>query len=98
MLLDVPMAKRKVGRPPKGADEPEDKQVRVFKDLAEMISWIQFCRKKEGHKESVAQILDPLLRKQVVQMFAPYAETVKSLQAKKKAHPPLPDSGPKPAG
>lgn len=82
LLDDLPMANGR-GRPARSPDEPDDRQVRVFKDLADMIGWIHFFERKAGRKVSIAQLLDPLLRKQVTKLYEPYAALVESILAKK---------------
>lgn len=82
IVLEEPMAKRIQKPTPQEPDgEPDTKHVRVAPDLAEMISWIVFMEKKTGKSRSIAQILDPILREDVVELFAPYQDIVRQLKA-----------------
>lgn len=69
------MAKGKGGRPRKEDGDQGTRHVRVFNDLADMVGWIHFFT-----GESVAQILDPMLRGPLVKQYADYeprAEAIK---------------------
>ncbi len=65
----------KSGRPPKHAGDQGTKQVRVNEDIAEMLSDLSLV-----HPKSTAQILDPLIREEVVELHRRYLPKI--LEAK----------------
>ena len=79
-LLEFRVAKGRGGRPKKAEGERATRHVRVFADLAEMIGWIYHFRTQAGEQISVAQILDPILRDGVAELYAPYANAVKEIE------------------
>lgn len=69
----------KTGRPPKSAGDAGTKQVRVFEDLAEMLSDLSLV-----HPKSTAQILDPLIRAEVEDLHEKYRPQIEKAKAAKK--------------
>ena len=79
------MAKGRGGRPKKSEGEKGTRHVRVFEDIADMLGWVYHFREQAGHRESVAQIVDPLIRAQVAAMYEPYRAAVEAIQAAERA-------------
>lgn len=80
------MPKGKGGRPKKGDGDGETRQIRVFKDLADMLGWIQRLSQADGKDTTVAQIIDPLIRAEVTRQYEPFrerAEKIKKLEGGK---------------
>jgi hypothetical protein len=92
--LELHVAKGRGGRPKKAEGEKGTRHVRVFEELADMIGWIYYFESQQ-EKTSVAQILDPMLREQVLKRFEPYQDRVKRMQEAESQAPP-PASGKKP--
>ena len=61
-------------------ERPEEEEVRAIKvaaDIADMLSWIEYFeksdRRKKGEKpETIAQIVDPMIRAAVTRRYGPY--------------------------
>lgn len=66
--------------PKKDAAEKATTHVRLFKDLAEMISWIVRVEKLET-KGGSALLLDPLLRPQIRARYGRYLPHIEKLKA-----------------
>lgn len=79
------MAKGKGGRPTKHEGGRGTRQIRVFEDIADMLGWVYHFREQAGGRESIAQIVDPLLRAQVVALYEPYRPAVEAIQAAERA-------------
>lgn len=64
------------GRPRKEEPPQETRQVRVFTDIAEMLSWI--VRIEGG---STANLLDPLIRGPILARFKTHEDVVTKIRA-----------------
>lgn len=78
--VELSVAKGRGGRPKKADGEQPTRHVRVNADLAEMIGWIHHFKNQGDRNVSVAQILDPLLREQIAEMYAPYKAAVEKIK------------------
>jgi hypothetical protein len=83
LTQELSVAKGRGGRPKKSDGEKGTRHVRVHEDLASMIGWIHHFESQESNV-TVAQILDPMLRDQVIERYAPYAEVVRKIQEAEK--------------
>lgn len=87
MLLLEPKVRSmsKMGRPRKGEENRPTSQVRIFKDVAEMVKWV--C---EVEGIQVAAFLDPMLRAHVVSRYSANLPMIRQLHAARKLTDPLP--------
>lgn len=76
LLLRPRMGKQ--GRPPKNAGDRGTKQVRVFEDIADMLSDLSLV-----YPQSTAQILDPLIRAEVEELHEKYLPKIEEAKAAK---------------
>lgn len=73
------VSKKKPGRPRKDEGEADTRLIRVFPDIAEMISWIT-----EMQDIKTANLVDPILRPAILMRYEqikPEIEAMKKLKA-----------------
>lgn len=75
----------KSGRPPK---DTQTRGVRVYEDLGEMLAWIA-----EFDGETIAEIVDPILRPTVEDRFEVIRHRVEQIKAAKAGTVLVPDLG-----
>lgn len=68
------------GRPPRDEGDRGTRQIRVFEDLGEMISWI--IRVEGG---TTANLLDPMIRAQILARYTKHQDVIAKLKAAEEA-------------
>lgn len=82
--------------------EPAERNVRAYIDIANMLGWINFLERKKPRKDrrwgSVAQIVDKLLREDVVDLYEPIEKDVLKMAKALGLEPPPGQTVPKSPG
>lgn len=80
LTLERPMGKQpKRGRPAKPADEGT-RAVKLNADLVDMIKWIVKFRREQEPSFTAAQLVDPLLRPQILLQYGKVKDRVEKIK------------------
>lgn len=76
----IEMTKRSGGRPRKSEGDMETSHVRVYADIKEMVTWLA-----EFQGKTQAQILDPIVRDQVITLYSKIEDRVEKIKKQRAA-------------